>query len=577
LGRHDEAVVEARAIIELRPNHSMGHTTLAYSLRSLGRLAEAEEAARKVVELHPRKMSPRQALVRVLVDRNRFDEAVREIEIARHLEYDSDDALRRLGVSAADSARPLLAIEILDHAVRRAPPHSVELALALAERADVLSRLGRVEAALRSCDAAVALAQVEAGLLYRVGGVYRRYGRVGAARAAFRRATAVDPRIPLGAIGEADLLLDAGDPDAIRVIEETLAEVTPSYRAFALAALGSAELRLGRFRAARARLEIAAEQAGVDFSAGRLAWGNLSAARLTLGDAEGGLGAARRDHSIDPWDSTGIDRVMEALLDCGRADEAIAFGRALEKRVAGRPLEADIRAHVANWILRCKCRAYEEGEAEARASLAVRRTPKALEVLARVKLETGDYDAAIEALEEAASFGASDYAAKYLPHARRAKRLESRFDELAAVPETIDSFEDAASLSRMAFSLRRYRAAYRFGKRADEIDPTDTEAWGYALDAILAGTGQGLDAPLADSDEAAALRRSALEWLRETMRAEPRTAMRWHVARYLRLVRVADVVKDPAKLALLPEDEREEWKALWSEVEAVYRDGVEPE
>jgi hypothetical protein len=131
--------------------------------------------------------------------------------------------------------------------------------------------------------------------------------------------------------------------------------------------------------------------------------------------------------------------------------------------------------------------------------------------------------------------------------------------------------------------LKRYAAAARFWTDAFTADarlPDDWKAhhrYNAACCAALAGCGQGNDAARQGDKEKARLRQQALDWLKTDLahwsrlaqsgKADDRTLVRqilqhWQVDSDLAGVRAG-------ALAKLPQPERDAWKKLWADVEAV--------
>ena len=96
--------------------------------------------------------------------------------------------------------------------------------------------------------------------------------------------------------------------------------------------------------------------------------------------------------------------------------------------------------------------------------------------------------------------------------------------------------------------------------------------------AAMAGAGEGKDEPAPHATARAKLRDQALEWLKADRAARaklldrvPREA-RPQIAQVLQHWKTdSDLagVREPARLAKLPDEERKAWKALWAEVDAM--------
>jgi serine/threonine-protein kinase len=129
---------------------------------------------------------------------------------------------------------------------------------------------------------------------------------------------------------------------------------------------------------------------------------------------------------------------------------------------------------------------------------------------------------------------------------------------------------------RLAESARLYADAF-----AAEPKLADDLAAGHryyaASNAALAGCGEGKGALGPDDKERPRLRQQARTWLRADL--EPRARQlagpprqKAGAVMQLRMWLAADDlagVRDPAKLAQLPEAERKEWETFWAEVRAL--------
>src|SRR5262249_21185016 len=97
-----------------------------------------------------------------------------------------------------------------------------------------------------------------------------------------------------------------------------------------------------------------------------------------------------------------------------------------------------------------------------------------------------------------------------------------------------------------------------------------------ACAAALAGGGQGTDEPPLDETARRRWRRQALDWLRAdlALEAQPPPQARAATQRALRYwQRDPNLagVRDPDRLAQLPEPEQQAWRQLWAEVAALLK------
>jgi hypothetical protein len=139
---------------------------------------------------------------------------------------------------------------------------------------------------------------------------------------------------------------------------------------------------------------------------------------------------------------------------------------------------------------------------------------------------------------------------------------------------------------RPGLALLYYLKTHPEKPEAQPTDPKsqpDSDRFYAACAAILAGSGQGSDAP--PPQEWPALRRKALNWMSADLRqwdrcvaADPsanRTAAhddmkRWLADAYL------ESVREEAALAKLPPDEEAKWRKLWAEVRSLHDRSLPP-
>jgi hypothetical protein len=134
----------------------------------------------------------------------------------------------------------------------------------------------------------------------------------------------------------------------------------------------------------------------------------------------------------------------------------------------------------------------------------------------------------------------------------------------------------------IASATKHYAASAHFYAEAIEADARLTCApkgrlhFTAACSAVLASSGTGQDDPPPDDAARAELRQRAQQWLRADLvlrRAQLDTgddAVRREVGAELQKWK-ADLslaaVRDPAPLDRLPEDERQQWRDLWTELD----------
>jgi eukaryotic-like serine/threonine-protein kinase len=196
----------------------------------------------------------------------------------------------------------------------------------------------------------------------------------------------------------------------------------------------------------------------------------------------------------------------------------------------------------------------------------------------------GQFEEAIQELRQAGSLGIAS-ANEMARHCERLRDLNRR---LPAVLDGKDRPADAQEMLGFAVLcyqpfLKRFAAAARFYTDAFSADAKLADIWGAqhrytgACCAALAGCGQGNDVARLDDKEKARLRQQALDWLKTDLahwtglaqsgKADDRTLVREMLQQWQADTDLAGVRGDA--LANLPQTERDAWKKLWADVEAV--------
>jgi serine/threonine-protein kinase len=173
-----------------------------------------------------------------------------------------------------------------------------------------------------------------------------------------------------------------------------------------------------------------------------------------------------------------------------------------------------------------------------------------------------------------------------LRQCQRLAALDARLPSILRGAEKPANAAEQIGFAELCVLTKLYAAAAHFYGGAFAAEPKLADdarggaRYSAACAAALAGCGQGKDADKLDDKERAHLRRQALEWLREdltwwrkelgngTAQASVSTRewlQHWQSDADLTGVRAGD------RLARLPNEEREQWERLWSEVDALLR------
>jgi len=192
-GQHEQAVeLIGRAIAE---NGAMApyHSNLGTSLRSLGRLAEAEASYRRAIELKPDYADAHNHLGTTLRDLGRTGEAEASFREALRLRPDYGDAYNNLGNLLRETGRPAEAEPAYRQALRLIPPQHPKLAAMLRNLAAALHDLDRDGEAEAACRAALQRDFADAENHDAYAGILRDLDQLDLAIVSQRRAIALDP------------------------------------------------------------------------------------------------------------------------------------------------------------------------------------------------------------------------------------------------------------------------------------------------------------------------------------------------------------------------------------------------
>ncbi len=250
-----------------------------------------------------------------------------------------------------------------------------------------------------------------------------------------------------------------------------------------------------------------------------MAHNNLGVALTANKDVDGAMAEYRIALALDPKSLRAHNNLGNALQTRGDLDGAIAEYRtaiALDPKVASPHNNLALALHTKG-----------DGKgaiAELRTVVALQpKSALAHEYLGNALKYWGDLDGAIAAYRKAIQLGRKDAAARQrLAEVERWRALLPRLDRVTAGKPPPVSAAEAAEFSNLARQpfLKRYAASARLYARACAADRKYAEHASHsgrrsnaARAAVLAGCGEGADAPAEDAARAA-LREQALAWLK---------------------------------------------------------------
>jgi serine/threonine protein kinase/Flp pilus assembly protein TadD len=585
LGKLEETVQAYEKCLSLHPENAGVQRDIGVLLTQLKRAAEALPYLERAVSLDPKNEVPRCSLSYALLSLNRLEDALKAAEEARRLDPGSAAALACLGNAQVFLRRDEEALQSAERAL------AVQSTLAVAHfvRGTSLLNLGKdLEGAVASLREAIRLDGSFPMVMDHVnlGYALLRQGKCEEAVSEFRGVLRLDPTSVEALVGLGAALAQTGHP----------------------------EEALGRTREALALNGNNAE-----------ALCNLGRFLRDKGNLDDAIAALRRSALLDPSSGECLDLLGTALCQKGDpAEGALVLERACKlnlvdagervklglAREAAGDLKAAIDAYRAAVRLDPKlaCAQYSLGRAllirgsEARgspdmeASLAANRIAVELEPSnPDANIGLGDALRGMGRFQEAVPFYRKGCALEPESSATRAEWLRALLDleRLASAEEALDRTpegkpvaEDPQVLLDMA-EVADHRAWFA---RAAELRASAFERDGALADklkkgtryegaccAALASCGMGRDGDRLDGTARVRWRRQALAWLRAdlVLRAKMATSSdekeRQDAAKALEhWKRDTDLqgLRDEARLAEIPEEERTAFRALWAEVDA---------
>jgi serine/threonine-protein kinase len=579
-GRHKEAENLCREVIRRRPDFSPAHTNLAWALREQGRHKEAEAASREAIRLRPNSYHAHLSLAAALDAQHRDREAVLACREAIRLKPEASGGYNNLAV--------------------------------------LLHNHGAFAEAEAACRKAISLDPGSAAPYVNLSNSLRAQGRPREAEALARQAIRLKPDYPHAHLHHGRALHDLGRFEEAEAAQRAALRLKPGWDK-AHTCLGDALNSQGRFQEAEAahRAAIRHNPASPD---AHVALGNALQAQRRFAEAEAAARAALR---LRPDYPTAHYNLGNALLRQGRFKEAEGAYRAAIRLkpdyadphsnlcaalgAQGRFKEVEAAARAA---IRLKLN-YAEAhynlgngllaqgrfrEAEAAYRDTVRIKPDYAEAhcnLGHALKNQGRFPESARAFARGHALGTKQPgwrypSAEWLREAESFAALEVRLSAVMRGDAEPASPTERLALARLCQlpAKRLHVTAARLAADAFEADPKSADdlnkqhRYNAACSAVLAAAGQAADAKPLPDKVTVALRRQALGWLRADLALYARSVERDNPkAKELVQRRLAHwqadadftSVRDPEALARLPAAEREAWRQLWTDVEALRR------
>jgi serine/threonine-protein kinase len=550
-GRLAQAIAAYRQAIRLKRDYPEAHFGLGNSLYGKGRLSQAIAAYRQALRLKKNYPEAYCNLGNALSRKGQLDQAIAAYRQAILQREKFPEAHHNLGLILAKSGRLDQAIAAFRQAIRHKkdfPEAHYDLGIALAEK-------GRPGQAIAAFEQAIRLRKENPKAHFNLGIALNKKGRPDQAIAAFRQAIRFKKDYPeahyylgIALNGKGQLV------QAIAAFKQAIF-FKKDYPE-ALNGLGSALGRQGRGDQALAAFRHAI-RLKKDYPDAHFNLGNALAAKGLLDQA---IAAYRQAICLKEDFPEAHHYLGRALHEKGRLDPAIAaFKQAIR-------IKKDF--------------------AEAHYDLGI-----ALK-------DQGKFSDALKACRRGHELGSKRpgwpyYAsAKWVALIERLVALDRKLPPILGGKAVAANGEEALMLAWVCLrpSRRLFAAAARFYTEGFKARPGLAENLGSgirysaACAAALAGGGQGQDAKKLNATERSRLRRQALDWLRADLAAWRKQLEKQNAkVRPLALQTLTNWQRDNdlahvrgKALAKLPSPERQPWRQLWADVEALRKSAARP-
>jgi tetratricopeptide (TPR) repeat protein len=607
-GRVDEAIAEIREAIALKKHYGQAHGSLGTALYEKGNMDEAIAERREAIRLKNELADFHHNLGITLREKGRPDEAIAELLEAVRLNKDQPEFHRELAGVLVDKGLLDDAIAEYGEAIRL----KSDDAQAYSNLGGALVKKGRLDEAIAECRKAIRLKSDYAGAHCNLGWALAVKGRLDEAIAEHREAIRLKNDSAEAHEGLACALRDKGR------LDEAIAEHREAIRlkdfvnfhhnlGLALRDKGRLDEAIAEFRKAirlkknddNAHAELGAlrcdmrdfDGAIIEFQAAiRLNTDNarahcgLGIALMAKGQLEDAIAEYREAIRLKKDYAEAHYCLGNALGGMDRLDEAIGEWRAairLKKDLAGAHNNLGAALVIKGRL--------DEAIAEFREAVRLDKAdPVAHHNLGETLVKKGRFREAVEELRLAHEIGCRKPvfpypwpSAQWLRNAERLAELDGRLPALLSRQEPVKNATDRLALAYLCNLRKEHFAATRWYSEAFVAQPqlaADVRAghrYQAACVAALAGTGSGKDAAALDGRERTRLRQQALDWLRTDLALNARLAEKGPLqARGLVQQRLSEWQQDTVWTALrgaglnkLPEEERDDWRKLWADVD----------
>jgi tetratricopeptide (TPR) repeat protein len=582
LGRHEEAEASFREAIRHHPDDYLAHTNLGIALRDEGRYREAEAAFRKAVRVKPDFSDAHHALGHIVHRQGRYREAEAILREAIRLKPDNLAAHHTLGASLHNQGRYEEAEAPLREAIRLGSDSPEALRIL----GHSLSRQGRHEEAVSAFRAAMQLKPDDSAVYLRLGESLSHLGQTREAGAAFREAIRLQPDGPSARQAHRDLCLILNAQERYAEAEEACREMIHLaldhwvYTLLAVALNGQ-----GKHEAAAIACREAIRLVH-DFPIAHLALGNALHPQGRTKEAEAAYREAIR---LRPDYQAAFNNLGMLLNALGRNEEAETLCR---KAIRLKPDDPAAHYNLANTL--DDVGRLEEAEAGFREAIRLKIDfAQAHCNLGHVLEKRGKFQEALQCFRRGHSLGIAKpnwkYAsATWILQCERMievdRRLSAMLEGGSEPRSTLERLEMAAfcqlPCKRLHVTAARLTADAFTAEPRRANDLAKQYRYNAACSATLAVAGQAEDARLLPDRVKVKLRQQAYRWLLADLalytqllqRDDPRVkeTLRQRLTHWRRDADLASV-RDLSVLATLDGDERQQWRRLWQDVDALLR------
>lgn len=494
LHRQLEHTAEARAAYERALSLSVARDDRSEILRvvmdlavATGDLPRARIAQRDLVALLPGSASARRELADLLVARQRWPEAVTELEaVARSLAGDlrvQPAVLRQLGLAQLRAGRPEEAEATLRRALAGAassPTVEREVYDALAEIHEQRQDLGAWVAALERQPGATAERWSFLGRQYAA------LGQVDGSVRTLRRALSMRPRDVDLHVSLIQVLTQAGRVDEALAARRSLVAAVPNEVRYAVD-LADDLARGGRRADAIATLTAASHRAGGDAEAHE----RIAQALSGLGARDLATRETERVVALDPGDPSALEALGEHYWEQGDRPRALSIWQRIRERA-----RSAHDGHRALGEVFARHDLLPDAIASYRAALQLRPDdPVATRLLAQAQEQSRDLAGAVETWRAVIALPAVDADLRGEARARIANlwNLQGTLPDQAARLEAAlqadpSAIESALDLVEVYARLRRHIELERALLRVVSLRPSDARAW-LAIERVRAERG----------------------------------------------------------------------------------------